>query len=40
MSRLFISLYLDEDVDVRIAEVIRSRRFAVATCHEAGLRGK
>ena len=36
MSRLFIELYLDEDVDVLIAQLIRARGFAVVTTQEAG----
>ena len=36
MSRLFIELYLDEDVDVLIAQLIRARRFVVVTTQEAG----
>lgn len=40
MSRLFMSLYLDEDVDVRIGGVIRNRGFSVVTCREGGLLGK
>jgi hypothetical protein len=36
MSRLCIELYLDEDVDVLIAQLIRARGFAVVTTQEAG----
>jgi uncharacterized protein DUF5615 len=36
MSRLFIALYLDEDVDVLIAGLIRARGFMVTTTQEAG----
>lgn len=36
MSKLFIELYLDEDVDVLIADLIRARGFAVTTTVEAG----
>ena len=36
MNRLFIELYLDEDVDVLIAQVIRARGFVVITTQEAG----
>jgi predicted nuclease of predicted toxin-antitoxin system len=36
MSRLFIELYLDEDVDVLIAQLLRARGFAVVTTQEAG----
>jgi hypothetical protein len=35
MSRLFIELYLDEDVDVLIAQLIRARGFVVVTTQEA-----
>ncbi len=40
MSRLFISLYLDEDVSVLIARLLRSRALAVLTTTEAGQRCK
>ena|GEM_PF-160724 len=36
MSKLFIELYLDEDVDVLIAELIRARGFSATTTVEAG----
>ena len=36
MSRLFIELYLDEDVDVLIAQLLRARGFAVVTTQDAG----
>ena len=36
MSRLFIELYLDEDVSVFIAELLRVRGFTVQTTQEAG----
>ena len=36
MNALFIALYLDEDVDVLIADLIRARGFAVTTTQEAG----
>ena len=39
MSRLFIELYLDEDVDVLIAQLIRARGFVVVTTQEAGQLG-
>ena len=35
MSRLFIELYLDEDVDVLIAQLLRARGFIVVTTQEA-----
>jgi predicted nuclease of predicted toxin-antitoxin system len=36
MYRLFIELYLDEVVDVLVAELLRSRGFAATTAREAG----
>lgn len=36
MSRLFIELYLDEDVSVLVAGLLRARGFAVQTTREAG----
>jgi hypothetical protein len=36
MNGLFIELYLDEDVDVLIAQLMRARGFAVVTTQEAG----
>ena len=36
MSRLFIELYLDEDVDVLIAQLLRARGFVVVTTQEVG----
>jgi len=39
MSRLFIELYLDEDVDVLIAQLMRARGFVVVTTQEAGQLG-
>ncbi|MEW6237261.1 MAG: DUF5615 family PIN-like protein [Candidatus Omnitrophota bacterium] len=39
MSRLFIELYLDEDIDVLAAELLRSRGFQVLTTQEANQRG-
>ena len=36
MTQLFISLYLDEDVDVLLAELIRARGFSVTTTRDAG----
>lgn len=38
MSKLFVELYRDEDVDVLIAELLRSRGFTVTTTVEAGNR--
>ena len=39
MNRLFIELYLDEDVDVLVADLLRSRGFVVITTVEAKKRG-
>jgi predicted nuclease of predicted toxin-antitoxin system len=39
VNRLFIDLYLDEDVSVLLADLIRARGFEVITTVEAGLRG-
>ncbi|HEX8721202.1 MAG TPA: DUF5615 family PIN-like protein [Pyrinomonadaceae bacterium] len=36
MSRLFIELYLDEDVSVLVAGLLRARGFGVQTTQEAG----
>jgi predicted nuclease of predicted toxin-antitoxin system len=36
VSRLFIELYLDEDVSVLIADLLRSRGFVATTTQEAG----
>ena len=36
MSRLFIELYLDEDVDVLVAGLIRACGFHAITTQEAG----
>jgi len=40
VSRLFIELYLDEDVDVLIADLVRARGFQAITTQEAGQTGK
>jgi len=40
MSQIFIELYLDEDVSVLIAELIRARGFSVTTTHTAKNLGK
>ena len=40
MSRLFIELYLDEDVDESIAMMLRARGFVVITTREVGQKGK
>jgi hypothetical protein len=39
MNHLFIELYLDEDVDVLIADLLRARGFKVTTTQEAGQLG-
>lgn len=39
MKSLFIDLYLDEDVDVLLSHLLRSRGFRVATTQEAGRTG-
>lgn len=36
MSELFIHIYLDEDVDILIAELLRSQGFVATTTQEAG----
>lgn len=36
MNRLFIELYLDEDVSVLVADILRSRGFAALTTRDAG----
>lgn len=36
MNRLFIDLYLDEDVDVLVARLVRARGFTAQTTLEAG----
>jgi hypothetical protein len=36
VNELFIALYLDEDVDVLIANLLRARGFMATTTHEAG----
>lgn len=37
MARLFIELYLDEDVNVLVAELLRGRGFVAVTTGDAGL---
>ena len=37
MSRLFIELYLDEDVNVLVANLLRGRGIVAITTREAGL---
>jgi len=36
LSGLFIEIYLDEDVDVLIADLVRARGFVATTTQEAG----
>ena len=36
MSRLFICLYLDEDINVLIADLLRARGFDAITARDAG----
>ena len=36
MSRLFIGVYLDEDVSVLVADLLRSRKYDALTTLEAG----
>ena len=36
MPRLFIELYLDQDVDVLVANLVRARGFQATTTQEAG----
>jgi hypothetical protein len=40
VSRLFIELYFDEDVDVLVANLIRARGFAALTTRESGQLGR
>lgn len=40
MSDLFIRLYLDEDVDVLVARLVRARGFEAVTTVEAGNPGR
>jgi predicted nuclease of predicted toxin-antitoxin system len=37
MNRLFIELYLDEDVSVLVADLLRGRGFVAVTTRDAGL---
>ena len=39
MTPLFISLYLDEDVSVLVAKLLRARGFAALTVQETGRKG-
>lgn len=40
MNRLFIEIYLDEDVDVLIAELLRSHGFVALTARDTGMLGQ
>lgn len=40
MTDIFIHVYLDEDVDVLVATLLRSRGFKATTAHQAGQLGK
>ena len=40
MNQLFIQLYVDEDVDVLVADLIRARGFQALTTEEAGRKKK
>ncbi len=40
MNDIFIEFYLDEDVDILIAELIRSQGFQAVTTDEVGRKGK
>ena len=40
MSDIFVKVYLDEDVSILIAELIRAKDFKSFTVSEAGRRGK
>ena len=40
MNGLFIETFLDEDVDVRVADIVRSRGFKIITTSEIGRKGK
>lgn len=40
MTRLFADLYLDEDVHVLVADLLRAKDFQVVTAREAGRLGQ
>jgi hypothetical protein len=40
VNRLFIELYLDEDVSVLVADLVRARGFVATTTQEAGMTGR
>jgi hypothetical protein len=37
MNRLFIEVYLDEDVNVLVADLIRARGFSLTTVRDEGM---
>jgi hypothetical protein len=39
MTRLFVELYLDEDVDILVAELVGARGYSVVTTRDAGQLG-
>ncbi|HEX3270674.1 MAG TPA: DUF5615 family PIN-like protein [Ktedonobacterales bacterium] len=39
MQQLFIELYLDEDIDILLAQLVRARGFSAETTQEAGRLG-
>ena len=39
MTRLFAELYLDEDVSVLLADLVRARGFVAITTQEASMAG-
>ena len=39
MTRIFVELYLDEDVDVLVADLLRARGYSVTTTRDAGQLG-
>lgn len=39
MNKLFAEVYLDENIDVRVAKIIRARGFHALTTDEAGRKG-
>lgn len=39
-QRLFVELYLDEDVDVLLADLLKAKGYSALTVRKAGQRGK
>ncbi len=39
MSKLFIELYLDENIDVLVAKILRARGFKALTTNDVGRKG-